>query len=167
MSTDIPNLVARVHAFNTKGQIVPPGHFNAERVAFYTGMQLEELAEKIATIAEGHVVGSDRNYLNNFAKVMDTLGKEFKSGKHYGAVLRADRGRLLDDDIDQLVASAGSLVFSTPHFPKAISKVLDANDAKEWPDGTFHHDENGKITKPPGWTAADLSDCVDTYGSGE
>lgn len=160
-TADIPNLVERVHKFNAEGQIVPPGHFNAERVAFYTGMQLEELAEKLKAIAAGHVVASDGAQVLYVALAMDALGKEFKSGKHYGAVLRADREELLDGDIDQLVVSVGSMIYSTPKFAGAIAAVLDANDAKRWSDGTFHHDENGKITKPPGWPAPNLAPFVD------
>lgn len=160
-TADIPNLVERVHKFNAEGQIVPPGHFNAERVSFYTGMQLEELAEKVRAIAEGHVVENDRMELQGLAHFMDTFGKQFRAGKHYGAVLRADREELLDGDIDQLVVSVGSMIYSTPKFAGAIAAVLDANDAKRWPDGTFHHDANGKITKPQGWIAPDLTPFID------
>lgn len=160
-TADIPNLVERVHKFNAEGQTVSPGHFNAERVAFYTGMQLEELAEKIAAIADGHVVAQDREHMQMLANIMENWGKEFKSGKHYGAVLRADREKLLDGDIDQLVVSVGSMIYSTPKFAGAVAAVLDANDAKRWPDGTFHHDANGKITKPPGWFPPDLLPFVD------
>ena len=167
MFTITPNLIERVHLFNTVGQIVPPHHFNADRVGFYTGMQLEELAEKLKAVAMGHVVGNDRGYLMTLVNMMDIVGKEFKAGRHFGAVIRADREEMLDGDIDQLVVSAGSLVYSTPQFAGAVTAVLDANDAKRWPDGKFHHDENGKMVKPRGWQAPDLSPFVDLTGTAD
>lgn len=157
-----PNIIDRVYDHQRLGSTVPPGpHFNTERVAFYTGMQLEELGEKIAAIAEGHVVAQDRERLALFANILEAVGKEFKSGKHYGAVLRADREKLLDGDIDSMVVSIASMVYSTPKYIPAVDTVMIALEAKEWPDGTFHHDENGKMVKPPGWTAPDLSPFVD------
>lgn len=159
---EIPNLVERVYSFNARGQIIPPGHFNADRVGFYTGCQLEELAEKIKAIAQGHVVTTEQIRMLKLSEVLESFGKEFKAGKHYGAVLRADREELLDGDVDQLVVSVGSMIYSTPHFAGAVAAVLDANDAKEnWPDGKFHHDENGKVMKPPGWIAPNLAPFVD------
>lgn len=158
-----PSIIARVHRFNTIAQTVPPGRFNADRVGFYTGMQLEELAEKIRCIAMGHVVESDRVALEAVALSIDELGRDFKQGRHYGAVLRADREELLDADIDQLVVSIGSLIYSTPKFAGAVEAVLDANDAK-FPDGVATRDANGKIQKPPGWKAPDLSPYVDHAG---
>lgn len=158
-----PDLIGRVHRFNAIGQTVPPGHFDADRVGFYTGMQLEEMAEKIRCIAMGHVVGKDREQMQIFASIADVWAKEFKAGLHYGAVLRADREELLDADIDLLVVSTGSLVYSTPKFAGAVEAVLDANDAK-FPDGVATHDANGKIQKPPGWKAPDLAPFVDRSG---
>lgn len=160
-----PNIIDRVYDHQRLGSTVPPGkHFNAERVAFYTGMQLEELAEKLRAVAEGHVVENDRMELRGLAHFMDTFGKQFKEGKHYGAVLRADREELLDGDIDSMVVSIASMVYSTPKHLGAVDTVMNALEAKEWPDSTFHHDENGKMIKPPGWSAPDLSPFVDRTG---
>ncbi len=159
MSTSIPNLIARVHRFNAIGQIVPPGNFNADRVGFYTGMQLEEMAEKLKAIADGHVVSRDREALMFASMAMDLLGKEFKAGRHYGAVLRADREELLDGDIDVLVVSAGSLIYQTPNFAGAVECVLGKNDEKI-PNGKATHDVNGKLLKPAGWTPPDLSPFI-------
>lgn len=157
--SSIPNLIAQVHRFNAIGQIVPPGNFNADRVGFYTGMQLEEMAEKLSAIAAGHVAQSDRDSLQMFANIMDAVGKEFKGGKHYGAVLRADREELLDGDIDMLVVSAGALVYQTPQFSQAVECVLAKNDEKI-PNGKATHDANGKLLKPAGWTPPDLSPFI-------
>lgn len=167
MQAAIPNLIERVFKFNRDGQITPPGHFNADRVGFYTGMQCEELAEKLKALAAGEVVHSNRNALAKFAADLDELGRQFKAGMHYGAVLRADREELIDGDIDLLVVSAGSLVYSTPQFAPAVEAVLKANDDKRFPDGTYHHDANGKIVKPEGWQRPDISPFVDHTGQTE
>lgn len=155
-----PNLVDRVYEFNRIGQVTPPGHFNADRVGFYTGMQLEEMAETLEAIAAGHVDVLARIRLREFATAMDALGKEFKAGKHYGAVLRADREELLDGAIDVLVVTTGSMIYQTPKYARAIAAVLDANDAK-FPDGVAIRDANNKICKPPSWVAPNLQPFVD------
>lgn len=163
--TAMPNLLARVHRFNAIGQVTPPGHFNADRVGFYTGMQLEEMAEKIMAIAQGHVVKEDRLEMAFFADALDSMGKAFKAGKHYGAVLRADREEMLDGDIDILVVSAGALIYQTPKFAAAVECVLAKNDEKI-PNGKATHDSNGKLLKPAGWTPPDLSPFVDVPDNG-
>lgn len=158
----VPNIIERIHQHNVLGQITPPGkHFNADRVCFYTGMQLEELGEKIEHIAMGHVVQEDRDLMLWFSRMLAGWGKQFKQGKHYGAVLRADREKLLDDDIDQIVVSIGSMVYQTPHFAGAVEEVLKTLEAKAWPDGKFHHDENGKMVKPAGWNEPNLLPFID------
>lgn len=161
----IPNLIERVYQFNRDGQITPPGHFNADRVGFYTGMQCEELAEKIQAIAAATVNVFGATILARFSADLQALGKEFKSGMHYGAVLRADREELLDGDVDILVVSAGALVYQTPQFAGAVEAVLFANDDKKFKeDGMYHHDADGKIIKRPGWTRPDLAPFVDHTG---
>ena len=155
-----PNLIERVYEFNKLAMATPPGHFNADRVGFYTGMQLEEMAETIKCIAMGHVVNSEREQMLQFSVLMDIWGKEFKAGKHYGAVLRADREELLDGAIDGLVVAAGSLVYQTPQYKGAVEHVLGCNDAKIV-DGVVIRDANGKLVKPAGWVKPDLSPYVD------
>ncbi len=155
-----PNLVERVAEFNRIGQIIAPGHFNADRVGFYTGMQCEELAETMKCIAKGCVTEREREHMAIFAQIMDAWGKDFKAGKFHGAILRCDREELLDGAIDVLVVSAGSLVYQTPLYREAIGEVLDANDRK-FPDGIATHDDNGKIVKPEGWKKPNLSPFVD------
>lgn len=155
-----PNLVDRVAEFNRIGQTVPPGRFNADRVGFYTGMQLEEMAETIKCIAGGCVTEREREHMLIFSQIMDSWGKEFKGGKFLGAVLRCDREELLDGAIDVLVVTTGSLIYQTPNYREAIACVLDKNDAK-FPDGVATRDANGKIMKPAGWTPPNLLPFVD------
>lgn len=167
MSQDIPRtadaLVESVYLFNKIAGACEPGRFNAERVCFYTGMQLEELGEKITAIAIGAVDQRERETLATLAGILAGHGKDFKANKHYGAVLRADREELIDGDIDQLVVSLGSLVYATPHFRPAIGEVLRAN-ADKAPNGVATRDENGKVMKPEGWTKPNLAPFVDHHG---
>lgn len=154
------DLIGRVHEFNRIGQTVPPDHtFNADRVGFYTGMQLEELAEKIQAIAGGAATQRERATLQALVDTMTAYGEQFKQGMFMGSVLRADREDLLDADIDVLVVTAGSAQYQTPRFAGAIGHVLDRNDAK-FPGGVVTRDANGKIMKPAGWTKPDLSPFV-------
>lgn len=156
-----PNLLQRVFEFNRIGQITPPSlHFNADRVGFYTGMQCEELAEKIRAIAKGCLTQGERNSMLLFAETLHQWGLSFKGGSQHGPVLRADREELLDGDIDMLVVSIGSLIYSTPHFKEAVAEVLDSNDAK-FINGIAQHDANGKIVKPEGWKKPNLQPFVD------
>ena len=158
------DLVDSVFRFNSLAQTVPPGHhFNADRVGFHTGMQLEEMAEKITTIAGGCVDKQAENFMLQFANIMGAWGKEFKAGKHHGAVLRCDRESLLDDDIDVAVVTMGSLMYQTPQFVEAIGAVLVANAAKV-PGGVATRDANGKIQKPEGWQKPNLAPFVSHYG---
>lgn len=153
-------LVLSVYEFNKLGGTVPPGHFNADRVGFYTGMQLEEMAETLEAIAVGAVTHADRARLEIFAAMMDSWGKEFKSGKHHGSVLRANREQLLDGAVDVAVVTIGSITYQTPQFIGAIGAVLQAN-ARKCPGGKSTHDVDGKIIKPEGWYPPDLSSFVD------
>lgn len=157
----VPNLIERVAAFNTLAQIVPPGKtFNADRVGFYTGMQLEEMAETLKCIAGGVVGIRDRALLEKFAETTKEWGKSFKAGFFQGAVLRCDREELLDGAIDVLVVTAGSLIYQTPAYNNAVACVLDANDAKA-PGGVAKHDKDGKIVKPDSWVRPNLQPFVD------
>ena len=155
-------LVESVAEFNRIGQTVPPGHFNADRVGFYTGMQLEEMAETITAISKGVLNQKDHEHMLMFAGILDSWGKEFKSGKHYGAVLRADREELLDGGVDVAVVTIGSLCYQTPKYLEAISAVLTAN-AEKAPGGIVSRDQNGKIMKPEGWKAPNLAPFVDRF----
>ncbi len=154
------DLVESVHRFNTIGQVVPPdGTFNADRVGFYTGMQCEELAEKLNAIAYGTLTVDQQSHMRAFANMLDSLGKEFKRGLHRGSILRSDREAVMDGDIDVLVVTLGSLAYQSGTYTAAIDAVLDANAAK-MPGGVAKHDENGKIVKPAGWKAPDLAPFI-------
>lgn len=155
------DLVESTFDFNRVGQVVPPGnHFNADRVTFYFGMKCEELAEGLFAIADGEVDAHARAMMRDRAHLLDRLGKEFKQGMHEGAVLRADREKLLDCSIDLAVVSVGCATYQTPKFREAIEHVLGKNVDK-CPNGIATNDPiTGKIIKPKGWTPPDLSPFV-------
>lgn len=159
-------LVESVYHFNRIGGPTPPGHFNAERVGFYIGMQLEELAETIAAVCDAAVDFRDRTQLLTLVQRMEVVGAEFKAGKFQGAVLRADREELLDGSIDSTVVSLGALIYQTPHFRQAIEEVLGCN-ADKFPGGVAQRDANGKIMKPQGWKAPNLLPFIDKTGLDE
>jgi predicted HAD superfamily Cof-like phosphohydrolase len=160
LTDDHENIVESVFRFNQIGQSSRPGiNFDADRVCFYTGMQLEELCEKLGVIAAGAVSESKRAHYANLLELLNQFANEFKAGAHYGDVLRADRETLLDGDIDMAVVTLGSAMYQTPKFRDAIDAVLLANDAK-FPDGVAQRDANNKIMKPAGWKPADLTPFI-------
>lgn len=133
--------------------------YNARQIALYTGLQLEELAEKMRTLARSglaeEALGAAADYLHN-------LGLDFKAGFYDFEVSRAESAALLDDDVDIFVVTVGSLLSQGVDVHGAISEVNRANMDKVWPDGTMHRDASGKIVKPEGWTEPDLSPFLRT-----
>lgn len=154
-------LVESVYEFNRVAGSVPPGHFDAERVGFYIGMQLEELAEQIRAVLDGCVAYTP--LLKRLHEDMVYAATTFKEGAFRGAVLRADRAELLDGAIDSTVVSLGAAIYQTPRFREAIAHVLGKN-ADKAPNGVATRDANGKVMKPAGWTKPDLTPFVDSYG---
>ena len=151
------DFLKRVARFNEQAQMPPPdGTFNADRVGFYTGCQLEELAEKIEVIGKSAIDHIDTRLLQTLCQTLSHYGMRFKNGHFKGAVLRADREQLLSEDIDVAVVTAGALCYQTPHFVDAALAICDANDQK-WVNGVKRDEVTGKVLKPAGWTAADLS----------
>lgn len=123
--------------------------FNVRQAAMYFGLQLEEMAEKLETLG----------FVNMVAQ-LDMLGRDFKAGVHDHLFASVDRKTLLDDDVDQLVVTVGSLISQGADVQGACREVNRANMSKVFPDGTLHKDANGKIVKPEGWTPPDLTPFV-------
>lgn len=122
------------------------GVFNPRQTAFYTGMQCEELAEKLVACG-----------LDHYAELLEFWGKQFKTGELDAYVTSANRKKLLDADADIVVVTAGSAQGQGAEFHGAVDAVLAANEAKRFPDGKLHKDANGKILKPEGWKEPDLT----------
>ena len=127
-------------------------HFNVRQTALYTGLQVEELAEKLEAIG-----------LSVWAKDLYDLSASFKVGHYDDMVSRADREELLDADIDLAWVTFGSSLSQGADVAGAFGEVVRANLAKVGPDGVVLRDENGKIQKPAGWTPP----CLDKFIQGE
>lgn len=161
---DGTRLVESVYEWNVlaqQGCVGQPGmHFNADRVGFNIGMQLEEMAETIQGVIAGCVDIGSRNSLQSLHATLKSYASSFKGGGFHGAVLRGDREELLDGAIDVAFVSINALLYQTPHWLGALTAVLTAN-AKKFPEGCVLRDGNGKILKPAGWTKPDLTPFID------
>lgn len=71
-----------------------------------------------------------------------------------------DPAAVLDALVDLVYVTVGAAIEYGFDFAGAFGAVQAANMAKLGPDGRPIVREDGKILKPPGWTAADLSSFV-------
>jgi len=129
---------------------------NVRQLTFYMGMQCEELAEKLVA-----VFGK-----NDLTVRLIGLGNAMKAGDsdtdaHVKAAMEDPdmAEELLDGDADLLWVTIGASAAMGSDLHGAYNHgVALANWAKKFPDGTFHRDpDTGKVLKPAGWKAADLS----------
>lgn len=119
--------------------------FNVRQAALYTGLQFEELAEKLEALG-----------LAGYAARLGAMGDLFKTGKFDRDIELADPLELLDADIDLAVVSIGSAYSMGADVLGAAGEVCRANLDKAGPDGKIARDANGKAMKPEGWVAPDL-----------
>lgn len=153
-------LVDAVHGFMQLGGQTT-GKMNAEQACLYTGLQLEELAEKITVIAMGALTKTTRDSLFNFAAHMVRMATEFQKGLHAGDILRANHAELIDADFDLAWVSIGALISVSPEPERAIAHGTFTNLDK-FRDGKCVKDANGKIQKPADWRAPDFTPYIDT-----
>jgi len=147
MSNSESNIVDQVRQFNeAAGNTV--AHFNPRQAALYFGLQCEELAEKLRHLG-----------FATTARNLDMLGRNFKDS-HYDDLFESakqdKRADLMDDDIDILVVTLGSLFSMGVDVQGAINEVHRSNMSKLFPDGTMHKDANGKVIKPTTYSPPDL-----------
>lgn len=133
--------------------------FNARQVALYTGLQLEEMAEKLMAIAEGCISPGYGRNLIDLAREMNALADKFKAGYHVGDIVRANYEDILDADIDLAWVALGGAFSISTNASGAVGEVARANLDK-YPNGEVLRDENGKVQKPDGWRGPDLSPYV-------
>jgi predicted HAD superfamily Cof-like phosphohydrolase len=141
------------------------GQGDLKTYGFYTGMQLEELAEKMEIIAAGEPNHSDRMHLTELVTLMKLFSTRFKGGMHLGAIGLADLPEMLDGDIDLAWVSVGAAHFATKgkfSTQTAFEHVAQRNLAK-FPNGVVLRDANGKVMKPEGWTAPDHTPFVTSF----
>lgn len=153
-------LVDAVHGFMQLGGQTT-GKMNAEQACLYTGLQLEELAEKIAVIATGALTHNVRNDLERFSDLLHRQAMQFKKGLHAGDILRANHAELIDADFDLAWVSIGALISVSPEPERAIAHGTFTNLDK-FRDGKCVKDANGKIQKPADWQAPDFTPYIDT-----
>lgn len=143
-----------VKAFNEAAGVTTD-HYNARQVGFYTGMQCEELAEKLEAI-----FGNDRGVrppsINMLVESLERIGDRLKNNIYPDMCANANRHDLLDADVDLLVVSIGSMLSQGANGRGAIEEVCGANMAKVVDGKLARHPETGKILKPEGWTPPDL-----------
>lgn len=142
--------------FVATGQMPEAAEPNARQAAFYVGMQLEELAEKLEAI-----LGND----NTLVTVMTTAATNFKRGTMDGAVQTALHRRpvaLLDADMDLIWVSIGGARAQGADVIGAYSAVNHANWDKRNPTTNEfdRHPETGKVIKREGWQEADLTPFI-------
>jgi predicted HAD superfamily Cof-like phosphohydrolase len=135
--------------------------FDAKMITLYTGMQLEELSEKLQAIQGGCINEADRNHFKFVVDVLEQLADEFKRGHHLGDVLRCDYQQLLDADIDLAWVSLGAAFSTSIDAEGAIDEVARSNLDKA-PGGRVTRDANGKVQKPEGWSPPNLLPFVAT-----
>lgn len=119
--------------------------FNVRQAALYTGLQCEELAEKMEALG-----------LNTGAHWLFCLARDFKAGELDHAFVSANRADLLDADIDLAWVSIGAAFSMGADVQGACGEVARANLDKIGPDGVMVKDENGKVVKPDGWEGPEL-----------
>lgn len=136
-----------------------PGTFDAKQMGLYTGLQLEAMAEKLEVICAGNISFERQARMRHMIECITQLSNEFKANEHYGAILRCDYEQFLDADLDLAWVSLGSAESVSPDAMGATGEVIRANLDK-FPDGVVTRDANGKVVKPAGWRAHDLSPFV-------
>jgi predicted HAD superfamily Cof-like phosphohydrolase len=122
--------------------------FNVRQTALYTGLQCEELAEKLE--AAGALVAAD--YVN-------WVADRFKAGSYDHSIIHSDRKELLDADIDLMWVTIGSVLSQGADIHGAIAEVNRSN-ASKMVDGKLQKDANGKVTKGPSFSSPDLTPFV-------
>lgn len=132
------------------------GEFDARKVALYIGLQLEEMAEKIAAIP-------NQERLGNLRVALEYHSMLFKEGRFDDSVRQIDRVEALDADVDLAVVALGGAAALGANVQGACHEVMDSNLSK-FPivDGkrVAVKDENGKVKKAEGYRPPNLEPFV-------
>jgi predicted HAD superfamily Cof-like phosphohydrolase len=135
--------------------------FNARQSCLYTGLQLEEMAEKIEEIMKGTITASQREHFFALHDLLVKFADEFKKGLHEGAVLRADHAQLIDADFDLAWVSVASLFSESTNADGAVAHGTFTNLDK-FRDGVVLKDPaTGKVKKPADWQAPNFVPYTD------
>lgn len=142
------NVIKQVRTFNLIAGNTD-SQYNVRQSALYMGLMLEEMAEKL-----GHLG------FNEVAVEMDNLGYGFKRGDYDDRLTSANRENLLDDDVDLVVVTLGSMLSMGVDIHGAFNEVYRSNMTKLQDDGTMARDANGKIVKPSTYSPPNLAPFV-------
>ena len=139
--------------FATSGQIPYDAAPSVRQAAFYTGMQLEEVAEKLAEVF------GPMDYAATLIQALQITGDMFKKGAYDQIVevaLENNAKGMLDADLDLIWVSIGAGAAQAADVAGAYGEVGRANWDK-FPDGVVtRHPLTGKVVKPDGWRGPDL-----------
>lgn len=154
----IKDFFARTCAwFVTAGQQPAVPEPSPAQTAFYIGMQLEELAEKLEVF-----FGAGPE--TPAARIQD-MGKLFKSGAYDAAAVAAlanpDTAKaMLDADMDLIWVTLGGARAQGADVQGAYNAVDTANWAKFTDGKATLHPVTRKVLKPEGWKAPDLTPFI-------
>lgn len=123
---------------------------NVRQSALYTGLQVEELAEKLAAVGL-HMIAKDLNVL-----AIDLRNGDFDHTVERAMQDPANRLAMLDADCDLFVVSVGAAISQGADFVGAIREVCDSNDSKRNDAGALVRDDSGKIVKGANYREPDL-----------
>lgn len=134
--------------------------FDPKLVAFYTGMQCEELAEKLVAVFDKNALVTVEGVkvpVSTIILSMEALGQEMKDNLHTERFVSANRQELLDADVDIQVVSEGSILAAGANGFGARAEVNRSNLAKIVDGKVIRDPVSGKILKPEGWTPPNLA----------
>jgi hypothetical protein len=178
----VTDIIKAVQQF-TEGVGCTTDRYNVRQTALYTGLQCEELGEKIEALyyglqsRKGDVAKLTR--LEHLLDVLYDVSQGMKQGEFDAAFERAERGEMLDADIDLAWVTIGSAFSQGADVRRAVAEVARANLGKLAPCPVFAcargertgggkcgncngtglvaiKDSNGKVQKPAGWTPPNI-----------
>lgn len=134
-------------------------HLEPSHLSVQIGCHLEEVAEFLDQIEVSDGVGIDEANLCVATGLLLRVAENLKRKRTYAHIPDDNRERALDALCDMEVTGNGVAYLAGFNKEEADLAVLAANEAK-LVDGKPVILEGGKIGKPPGWRAADLSEFV-------
>ncbi len=147
--TNFDRTAAWLHACG-KGKTVP-------NLSVQVGCHIEEFIELFDAFELSNEM--DQRILGSALKEMAYVARKLKAGTTVAHLLKEKREDALDSLCDQEVTGNGTAYLADFDKATADQRVLDSNDAK-LVDGQPVILAGGKIGKPEGWVAPNLSDCV-------